>query len=258
MNSVGAILRNRRRRLDWTQETLAEKSGLSVRTIRNMECADDYHPRPGTAGMLADALGLAGADREAFLDAATAEFHTGAVDPQPAARPATSGQCALPAGPGVFVGRHQQLATLDELGETADGLAPSVAVILGAGGAGKTALALRWAWSARERFPDGQLYVVLATATSPHDIAAVHEGSPRRSSATTDSETVVDVPVKLAAPDPAQSQFRRALTEPVFAVAAGSDPRRPVCQKYIYVLRGGLPSQRERSRRPPARTSAPS
>jgi DNA-binding SARP family transcriptional activator len=64
-----------------------------------------------------------------------------------------------------FVGRATPLARLAALlGNPA--LAVPVAVVTGAGGAGKSALALHAAHQARERFPDGQLYVHLAGATA--------------------------------------------------------------------------------------------
>ncbi|MBL7253493.1 AfsR/SARP family transcriptional regulator [Paractinoplanes lichenicola] len=62
----------------------------------------------------------------------------------------------LPAAPATFVGRDPELAAVEKW----HGEAPAVAVV-GPAGVGKTALALRWAWSARTRFPDGQLYVDL-------------------------------------------------------------------------------------------------
>jgi DNA-binding SARP family transcriptional activator/tetratricopeptide (TPR) repeat protein len=71
----------------------------------------------------------------------------------------------LPADVGVFVGRDGQLADLDE--HLAAG-APMVTVITGMPGAGKTALAVRWAHRLAERFADGQLHVNLrGHATDP-------------------------------------------------------------------------------------------
>jgi len=58
----------------------------------------------------------------------------------------------LPAAPGPFVGRAGELGALDTA---------SFATIGGAGGIGKTWLALRWAHQRLERFPDGQLFVDL-------------------------------------------------------------------------------------------------
>ncbi|HZM83498.1 MAG TPA: BTAD domain-containing putative transcriptional regulator [Candidatus Limnocylindrales bacterium] len=57
-------------------------------------------------------------------------------------------------GGGGFAGREAELSTLDESRS-------AVAVIGGAAGIGKTALALHWAHRVKEDFPDGQLYVNL-------------------------------------------------------------------------------------------------
>ncbi|MEU2399402.1 tetratricopeptide repeat protein [Streptomyces pseudogriseolus] len=70
----------------------------------------------------------------------------------------------LPLTHSVFVGREAELARLDVLPSTAGGPAADravVAVVEGTAGVGKTALALHWAYRARARFPDGQLYVDL-------------------------------------------------------------------------------------------------
>ncbi|PWK86396.1 DNA-binding SARP family transcriptional activator [Lentzea atacamensis] len=62
----------------------------------------------------------------------------------------------IPSPPAQFVGRDQELEELD----TAHG--PLViSAVSGAAGVGKTALAMRWAHRAADRFPEGQLYVNL-------------------------------------------------------------------------------------------------
>ena len=58
-----------------------------------------------------------------------------------------------------FTGRGAELEALDRI-LGAEGAAP-VAVVTGMGGVGKTALAVRWAWRHRQRYPDGQLYADL-------------------------------------------------------------------------------------------------
>ena len=68
----------------------------------------------------------------------------------------------LPAGTRHFAGRTAELADLDALlRETAEANATSVVVITGAGGIGKTALALHWAHHVASHYPDGQLHVNL-------------------------------------------------------------------------------------------------
>jgi tetratricopeptide (TPR) repeat protein len=79
----------------------------------------------------------------------------------------------LPADVSAFAGRAGELADLDsrlpagtDQGEppaqTGDRPAPVViSAVSGAAGVGKTALAVRWAYQARAKFPDGQLYVNL-------------------------------------------------------------------------------------------------
>ncbi|MFC6087882.1 ATP-binding protein [Saccharothrix lopnurensis] len=84
----------------------------------------------------------------------------------------------LPAAPRVFTGRVAELAALDRVlatappdgpgtaapdGVTVDraGEALGISVVDGAGGIGKTCLALTWAHRNLDRFPDGQLFVDL-------------------------------------------------------------------------------------------------
>jgi len=60
----------------------------------------------------------------------------------------------LPAGVPGFAGRREQLTQLDAAGD-------GVVILIGTAGIGKTALALHWGHQARDRFPDGQLYLNL-------------------------------------------------------------------------------------------------
>lgn len=71
----------------------------------------------------------------------------------------------LPSAPPFFVGRAEELAALDRM--LAD--RGAVAVISGAGGLGKTWLAVRWSTDNVTRFPDGQLYVDLRGFDPAHE-----------------------------------------------------------------------------------------
>lgn len=73
--------------------------------------------------------------------------------PPPAAPPpATPVPAQLPRDVAGFASREQELARLDETG---------VALVHGAPGVGKTALAVHWAHASADRFPDGQIFLNL-------------------------------------------------------------------------------------------------
>ncbi|MGY3515579.1 helix-turn-helix domain-containing protein [Micromonospora sp. PTRAS2] len=145
-----------------TQEELAEASGSSVRTIREMERGRVRTPQRRTVALLADALGLAGADRDRFVGLARAGHR-----PQPdpgvvAAAPVLPSE--LPAAVPNLVGREAELTVLARLttGVT-DGSATtaSVVVLHGPPGTGKSSLAVAAGHRLGTAFTDGQLFLDL-------------------------------------------------------------------------------------------------
>ena len=149
----GELAAAHRRRLGLTQEGVAAATGLSVRSIRDLEAGRVAQPRPSTVRLLADAYGLVDADRAAFVRAA---------QPGP---PAGAQPRQLPLGVPRFVGRDDQLAVLDATLDDPTGVA--VVAVSGMAGIGKTALALHWAHRVAGRFPDGHLYVNLRGFDEP-------------------------------------------------------------------------------------------
>lgn len=158
-DTFGALVRRWRQRALLSQDELADRAGLSARTVRNVEAG--RVPRLETARLLADALQLAGPE----LDEFTAAAHLGvSAQSGPAASPlrraVVESPSLLPLEVPGFVGRQEHLASLDQLlGDGGD--VPRVATVSGTAGVGKTALAVHWAHRVRARFPDGQLYLDL-------------------------------------------------------------------------------------------------
>jgi transcriptional regulator with XRE-family HTH domain/tetratricopeptide (TPR) repeat protein len=153
-DETGSVVRRLRLRAGLTQEGLAERSGVSVRTIRGIETGSRRNPQLTSLAQLADALELSPDGRHDLLTA------LGAATPSVTARPVPR---QLPAAPRGFTGRARELTELGGTADTAagDSHAATVTVITGAGGIGKTWLALRWAHDRLGLFPDGQLFVDL-------------------------------------------------------------------------------------------------
>ncbi|MDT8912028.1 helix-turn-helix domain-containing protein [Amycolatopsis sp. PS_44_ISF1] len=89
---AGVLLRAMRRQARLTQEQLAERSEVSVSTIRRLENGKPIDPRMGTVKLIADALGTTAAERRRLL----AEF---GAPPDPADADDPAGPPAAPAPP---------------------------------------------------------------------------------------------------------------------------------------------------------------
>ncbi|AXB41348.1 helix-turn-helix domain-containing protein [Amycolatopsis albispora] len=101
-NRFGVLLRDARRRAELTQEQLAARSGVGVRTIRRLENGGGNDPRIGTVTLLADALDVGPDERRNLLVAAG-----GTPPPPEPAEPAeaapTTNTAPAPAAPPVPV-----------------------------------------------------------------------------------------------------------------------------------------------------------
>ncbi|MGW5329636.1 NB-ARC domain-containing protein [Streptomyces sp. NPDC004014] len=153
-----------------TQDELAVRSGLSVRAIRNLETGHTARPRRRSLVLLAEALGLAPAEARRLLRLPRGGGHPagpaappGSPGPDgPLAPHAAAVPAELPPAPRHRLAGREALAAALAAGLPGRG-AP--AVVVGPPGAGKTALVLRTAHAARDRFPDGQVYVDLDPAS---------------------------------------------------------------------------------------------
>ncbi|TDQ04415.1 tetratricopeptide (TPR) repeat protein [Labedaea rhizosphaerae] len=145
-------VRDARRAAGLSQEELAERAGMSARSIGDIERGVVRRARTASLIAIADALRLTERDRIRLLN-----HHRGAGSlPELVAEDERTPRQLPPDLPG-FTGRVAALRALD--GVLDDG--PPIAVIDGAPGIGKSTLAVHWAHRVRDRFPDGQLYVHL-------------------------------------------------------------------------------------------------
>lgn len=86
-SQFGTVVRQLRQRAELTQEELAERSGLGVRTVRGLETGERADPRVGTVRRLADALALDETERLDLFAAAGFPGSVSAPVPAPPERP---------------------------------------------------------------------------------------------------------------------------------------------------------------------------
>lgn len=167
---VGRLLRRFRVAAGLTQEELAQRSGLSVRALSDIERGRTPRPYSRSIRLLADALELDDDGRALLLSAVPERADQAGPVPRAAAELHVARQAGFPAVPrqlpAVVAGFAGRAAELAELSESLNllrnqGLTVIVSAIGGIAGVGKTALAVWWAQQAAAQFPDGQLYVNL-------------------------------------------------------------------------------------------------
>jgi predicted ATPase/transcriptional regulator with XRE-family HTH domain len=151
---VGDFVRRHRIAAALSQEELAERAGLSVRAISDLERGIHRMPRLETVRMLADALALSEAGRAELLAVAR---------PTPPGREATVAALAshdlLPPQLTPLIGRDTEVAAIVHLLAQDD---VRLVTLTGPGGTGKTRVALAVAADMRDRYADGVSFVDLA------------------------------------------------------------------------------------------------
>jgi predicted ATPase len=167
-STFGALLRRHRLAAGFTQEGLAEASGVSARGVQDLERGVNARPRAETIRLLTDALDLGTAERTRLIVAAHPELATEMADVTPPIRTA-----ALPVPPTALVGRESDVGNVTALLRRPGN--PSGARLLtltGPGGVGKSRLAIAVAADVMGDFTDGTVWVELASVRDPGQMLA--------------------------------------------------------------------------------------
>ncbi|MCO5226812.1 MAG: helix-turn-helix domain-containing protein [Thermomicrobiales bacterium] len=154
----GETLRRLREQAGYSQEELAQRSGLSARGISDLERGVRTTPRLETVRMLADGLALDEADLAELL----AVRNIAPTDAPRLPNPATS-----------FIGR---VTEIEEIGQLLTDPNVRLVTLTGPGGVGKTRVALRVAEALVPHFDDGAVFFYVATISNASDMISAIAG----------------------------------------------------------------------------------
>ncbi|MBA2454489.1 MAG: tetratricopeptide repeat protein [Chloroflexia bacterium] len=160
----GDLLRRARREAGFTQEALAERAGISVRAIADLERGVNRAPRRDTLDMLVGALDLSADERRRWEKLRRQESVRVDKEPAPGTRPIT-----FPPQPTRFFGREDELENLMRMVRESE---TRLVTLTGPGGSGKTRLALEVAAALAGEYPEGVFFVDLAPVSDPNLVLA--------------------------------------------------------------------------------------
>lgn len=170
--SFGDWLKTRRKALDLTQEELAGRVGCSIFALRKIE-SGERRPSKQLAGLLAAALEVPEKDQQMFIRVARGELTSERLRVPIFDGPTISFSRPLPASQHLpvsltpLLGREAELAAIERLFKDPQ---CRLLTLTGMGGIGKTRLALEFASSKHDLFPDGVYYAPLASINSAESI----------------------------------------------------------------------------------------
>jgi predicted ATPase/DNA-binding XRE family transcriptional regulator len=159
--SFGELLKMHRWAAGLSREQLAEGARLSAKTVSALEQGARQKPYRHTIANLSDALGLSPSARTELERAAV----RGSPTPHARLRVPESRSNDLPSQLSSFVGREQDVAAVEELVSS-----HRLVTLVGAGGIGKTRLALQVAAGTIVDSYDGVWFVDFAPLTDPSQV----------------------------------------------------------------------------------------
>ena len=174
-SAEGSLLRALRTAKGLTQQEIAERSQVTERSIREIERGAVTRPRTDSLLRIAAALDLGATETTAFVRAYRAGDRTEVPEPAVASATPAISPAELPRDLPDFVGRGDEIEQISSMlrGIPASAGPASVTVVIsGAGGLGKSSLAIHTAHRVADDFPDGQVFVDLS---ADGDADAVHE-----------------------------------------------------------------------------------
>jgi predicted ATPase/DNA-binding XRE family transcriptional regulator len=154
--SLDCLLRLFRHRAALSQDELADRSGVSARTISDLERGQRRSAHFETLRLLADALGLSPEDRARLIRTTQSPWIDVTLRQPP---PLDAGCRALPVPATKLIGREREVV---EIGEELAAEENRLITLTGPGGVGKTRLALAAAAAAAAHFAGGVAWIDLA------------------------------------------------------------------------------------------------